>query len=134
MRSRTALLIRCAEKEAATIREQARNERRTVSNYVLNIVVRAVQFEASLFANSRFRELRRRAYLHVLRAPGPRTAILVRCSTEEAEWIRASAEQRGATISGYVLRALTRSWKIKKGVAALASRERMKPYREFYTV
>ncbi len=125
MPSRTALLIRCAEQEAAIIREQARIERRTVSNYVLNIVLRAVQFEENLFANSGFHDLRRLGDLHAIRAAGPRTAILVRCSTEEAQRIRASAKQRGATISGYVLRALTRSWKIKKDVAALGSRKRM---------
>lgn len=128
MPSRTALLIRCAEQEAAIIREQARIERRTVSNYVLNIVIRALRFEESLFANSRFHDLRRRADWHAIRAPGPRTAILVRCSAEEAARIRAGAQQRGATISGYVLRALTRSWKIKKDVATLGSRKRMELY------
>jgi uncharacterized protein (DUF1778 family) len=129
MPPRTALLIRCAQQEAATIREQAKIERRTVSNYVLNIVLRALQFEEPLFANSRVRKLHRRAYMHPIRAPGPRTAVLVRCSTEEAERIRATAKQTGATISGYVLRALTHSWIIRKDMAAITWRERMELHR-----
>ena len=42
---RTALLIRCSKNEGTLISAEAQIERRTVSNYVLNVVMRAVEFE-----------------------------------------------------------------------------------------
>ncbi|HKU20811.1 MAG TPA: DUF1778 domain-containing protein [Terriglobales bacterium] len=43
--SRTALLIRCTEDEAAAIREAASRERRTVSAFVLNAVMNRIKFQ-----------------------------------------------------------------------------------------
>ena len=124
MHHRTALLIRCSVEEAAIIREQAKLERRTIGSYVLNIVSRALRFEESLFSNSRYLELHRRFYGAPTRPPGPRTAVLVRCSIEEASQIREAAERRSATISGYVLYSLSRSWIVKEKMTAFASRGR----------
>jgi len=36
-----------------------------------------------------------------------RTALLIRCSTEQAEAIRAAAKKQGRTISSYVLRSVS---------------------------
>jgi len=38
--NRTAILVRCTEKEAKLIRHAARNEGRTISNFILNLVDR----------------------------------------------------------------------------------------------
>ncbi|HZP32810.1 MAG TPA: hypothetical protein VFB23_05530 [Candidatus Acidoferrales bacterium] len=107
MSDRTALLIRCSNTEATVIREQAALERRTVSNYVLNIVIKALQIDDKLSAT---RELDRTPYFAPTSVPGPRTAILVRCSNGEAARIRTAAKQRKTTIGSYVLHSLRRFW------------------------
>ncbi len=40
--NRTALLVRCSEEEARFIREAAQREHRTMSGYILNIVMSRV--------------------------------------------------------------------------------------------
>jgi len=107
--SRTALLLRCSPEEAGTIRDRAESERRSVSGSVLNIVMRALHFEEKVLATGRFRAGRRPSS-PVVRQPGPRTAVLVRCSRSEAMQIRATAKRKQLTISGYILQALRRSW------------------------
>lgn len=113
--ARTALLIRCSAREAGRVREDAAAERRSVSAYVLTIVVRSLEAEEALSA-------RLRNSLHIwhrnpsqtrVRMPGPRTAILVRCSIDEATRIRAAAARREITISGFVLHSLRRAWNVR---------------------
>ena len=111
MGHRAALLIHCSQEEASRIHEQAKLEHRTVSGYVLNIVMRAVGFEEVLFARfKRIDTLKRILFGRPLRLPGPRTALLLRCSTEESKRIRAVAKNRETTISAFVLWSLRRSW------------------------
>lgn len=115
MAKRTALLIRCSVDEAATIRDRAERDRRTVSAYVLTRLDAALQMEELLFARlSRFQEFNRISIRTPGRPPGPRAAILVRCSGDEAKRIREAARRRQTTISGFVLHALRRSWKVKE--------------------
>jgi uncharacterized protein (DUF1778 family) len=115
MSERTALLINCAETQARTIREQAELQRRTVSGYVLHIVMRAIAFERSLSArvSGRRKAIRGSAS----RPAAPRTTILVRCSVEEAKQIRTAAKRGDETISGFMLRTLARSWKATSSIA-----------------
>jgi uncharacterized protein (DUF1778 family) len=113
MSGRTALLICCSKEEAATIRTRAKMERRILSNYVLNVVLRAAGIEeklSSLLNRSQF--LNRTPEIPV-RAPGPRTTILIRCSTAEARIVRAAAKRRQIPISSWVLLCLRRSWVAK---------------------
>jgi uncharacterized protein (DUF1778 family) len=113
MTDRTALLINCSAGEAAAIRHHAELERRTVSGYVLNIVMRAVTFEAQIRDLLKSPSGIERTLSRLpLSAPGPRTTVLLRCSAEEAAAIRAAAKRRSCTISGFVLHALRRSWSI----------------------
>jgi hypothetical protein len=113
MGNRTALLIRCSVDEAAAIRDRSQRDRRTVSAYILTRLAIALHLEEMLFARlSRFQEFNRVAPRTLVRPPGPRTAILLRCSVEEAKQIRVAAERRRITISGFVLHALRRSWKV----------------------
>ena len=46
---RTALLVRCTTDEAARIRTEAEKQRRTISGYVLQITLRAMEIEDRLF-------------------------------------------------------------------------------------
>ena len=109
--NRAALLICCSKQEATKTRDYAKAERRTISSYILNIVLRALDVEEILTAKG----------LRLGAAPArlttssscPRTAILLRCSKREANRIRAAAERRGATINGIVLHSLRRSWELK---------------------
>jgi hypothetical protein len=124
--ARTALLIRCSTEEANQIRIEAEKQRRTISGYVLLIMARAVQLEDRLFAtltpyNSMNQVLNRRALI----APGPRTAILVRCEVAEADRIRQAAHRRDIAINAFVLLALRRAWNVQ--MAPPSSSETTKP-------
>lgn len=112
MANRTALLIRCSKHEAASIRARAKAERRTISHFVLRIVLQAVEIEETIegmwVSNPAFREQSRSFHKNPQRKVGPRTAILVRCSMEEAERIRAAAHRKNTMISDYVLHCVRR--------------------------
>src|SRR5215470_6246060 len=112
MPDRAVLMISCLKEEAARIHEKAEFQRRTVSGYVLNIVMRAVKFdEALLAAHSRIHNLKTVTAIYPAGRPrGPRAAMLLRCSREESDRIRAAAKHRDTTISRFVLWSLRRSW------------------------
>jgi hypothetical protein len=112
MSDRTALLIPCSQEEADTIRGEAKRQHRGVSGYILHILIRAVEFEEILVAKGhRVQALNRTLSRTPIRTIGPRTTILLRCSTEESQRIRRAARMRDTTISGFVLQSLRRSWK-----------------------
>lgn len=112
-KARTVLLIHCTRQQAATIRKQARVERRTISGYVLNVVMRQVDFEEVLAARvARLRALNATLSKSLTFETGPRTTMLLACAGGDAERIRRAAKLREVTISGFVLGALNRSWKL----------------------
>jgi uncharacterized protein (DUF1778 family) len=47
-KDRTALLVRCSEEEAKSIREAARRERRTISGIILNAVLNRIANQKKL--------------------------------------------------------------------------------------
>src|SRR5262250_774785 len=112
MRNRTTLLINCSQKEAQRIRETAARQRRTISGYVLNILMKAIRFDESL---TRLRSLGGEEKLSVrnfelyglggfsTRPTGPRTTMLLSCPVEDARKIRETAKRKEITISGLVL-------------------------------
>lgn len=107
---RTALLIRCSVQEAGQIRDGAHKERRSVSNYVLNILDRALRTEELMFARLQHGPSLNQTLSRLPRlVPGPRTAVLLRCTDYEASRIRAAARRRDTTISGFVLHSLRRA-------------------------
>jgi hypothetical protein len=107
---RTALLIRCSTEEADRIRIEADKQRRTISGYVLQVTGRAVEFEERLLDRVDPNAINRLGNRKTLLGPGPRTAILVRCSSPEADRIRDVARRRDIPINAFVLQALRRSW------------------------
>lgn len=111
--NRTVLLICCSEQEAAKIHDRAADELRTVSGYVLNVVIRSVKVDEMLFAKvSRLTSWNARLKMDSLRGDGPRTTMLLRCSIEQSARIRTAAKIRDITISGYVLTSLRVSWRV----------------------
>ena len=106
MSDRTALIISCSQEEAARIHQRAALERRTVSGYVLRILMRWLDLEERL---AKQQEQPLTAY-HAVRPSGARTTILIRCSNAEAHRIRAGAKGRCATISWFVIQTLVLSW------------------------
>lgn len=119
MSDRTALLIYCSQEEFEKIHIMAELEHRTLSGYVLNIVMRAVTFEETIYAGVNVVRLMKWALMKpVLLSPGPRTTMLLRCSSDEATRIRTAAKRRRASISGYVRLAVKRSWSVPDGMAA----------------
>ena len=116
MANRSALLICCSVEEAQKIRREAQFEHRTVAGYVLNILSRALRLEERLAAQlSAFQSLNRVIARAPVRTPGKRTAMLIRCSVDEANRIRIAAQRRDTTISGFVLHCLKRNWNINLG-------------------
>jgi len=108
---RSALLIRCNTEEAGRIRMEAEKQRRTISAYVLQITLRAVEIDDRLFAKlTTFRSTNQFLTRRALITPGARTAILVRCSVVEAERIREAARRRDLPINAFVLQSLKRAW------------------------
>jgi uncharacterized protein (DUF1778 family) len=109
MRNRSAVLIACSLKEAQTIRERAAFERRTISAYVLHVVLRNAALDEKLFQE--YGKLRSLLDSEFTRRPtGPRTTMLLRCASQESARIRTAAKRRNMTISGFVLYALRSSW------------------------
>jgi len=112
MGNRSALLIACSVKEAQIIRERAAFERRTISAYVLQIVMRNAAIDEKLFEE--YGKLRRLVDSEFTRRPtGPRTTMLLRCASQESARIRTAAKRRAITISGFVLYALRCSWHVR---------------------
>jgi hypothetical protein len=112
--ARTALLIRCSVEEADRIRIEADKQRRTISAYILFIMARAIQLEDRLFATiSPFSNMNQVLSRRALIAPGPRTAILVRCDTSEADRIREASRRRDIAINAFVLQGLRRAWNVQ---------------------
>ncbi len=109
MSDRTALIISCSREQAATIHQRAELERRTVSGYVLRILMRWLDLEERLAVRQQEAGRRLTAY-HPVRPFGKRTTMLLRCSKEEAQRIRAGAKRRSTTISWFVLHTLALAW------------------------
>ena len=109
MAHRTALIISCSQEQAAIIHQRAELERRTLSGYVLRILMRWLDLEERLVGIQQHSGRPLSAY-HPVRFPGPRTTMLLRCSKEEAERIRGGAKRRGTTISWFVLHSLALCW------------------------
>jgi uncharacterized protein (DUF1778 family) len=102
---RNAILLCCSREELRTLHEQAHLERRTLSAYVLNIIMRVVQLDEKL--SSHVGELARD---YPARPAGPRTKVLLRCSRQEGNRIQQAAKNRGTTVSTFVMQALRNSW------------------------
>jgi hypothetical protein len=84
--SRTALLIRGDVDEAQEIRAKAALQRRTISAYVLQVLMRRVQSDDLTGRRTDIDSLK-----FVRLSDVPRTAVLVRCDREEAARIPDSA-------------------------------------------
>jgi uncharacterized protein (DUF1778 family) len=111
---RTALLIHCSAQEAKIIRERAILQRRTISGYVLNVMMRVVARDERLFTElGRLQRWDRIFVWNSLRPVGPRTTLLLRCSVQESARIRLAAKRRGATISAFVTHTLRSSWNLQ---------------------
>jgi len=124
MSRRTALLIRCSEAEATVIRDQAGVERRTISGYVLEIVMRTLDLEDILLIRRARPSRQKRSRAQELTMRGStRSAILVRCSQAEARLIRSAALEKGTTISAYVLRVLRRWWEVQTALPEKSMRD-----------
>ena len=111
MKTRAPLLIRCSILDARQIRSRAEAEYRTVNGYILNIVARSLLIEEK-FANMLEQHQNLARIPTHLKRTDPKTAVLVRCSPEQAARIRAAARRRGTTISGFVLHCLRRTWNV----------------------
>lgn len=110
MGKRAALLIYTSQEDAQRIRERATLEHRTVSGYVLNILLRTVAFEETLYQKLSGPGLAGISPRPAICPPGPKTTMLLRCSAEHAQRIRSAARRRVTSISGFVRDALWRSW------------------------
>lgn len=112
---RTALLIRCSGEDAASIRQRAAAEHRTIAGYLLHVVDRMIKLDDK-FASKIPKNLPLPSFDTNATASAARdSAILLRCSIEEARRIRSAAKRRATTISGLVIHYLRVSWDAASG-------------------
>jgi hypothetical protein len=119
MPGRTSLLVRCSPEDAATIRDRACTEHRTVSGYLLHVLASSLWVEEKSTAgiDPAHLDLRLDGRVHQLIGLGKRTAVHLRCSVEEAEAIRQAANRRQCSISVFVVFSLHRYWKASVALA-----------------
>ena len=106
---RTALLIRCSQQQALTVRKEALAQHRTISGYVLSVLERSLWIERKF--GSALESLARLPKPDNRDAKGARTAILLHCSRESAEEIRRAAKRRRMSISRFAVFSLDRHWR-----------------------
>jgi hypothetical protein len=110
MGKRASLLISCTKEEAREVRKRAKAQGRTLSASILNVVMRGVDFDERIFVEfQRIRPLPPDANKR-----GPKMAVHLRCSAEEANRIRAAAGRRGSTVSGFMLHLLKAAWSVER--------------------
>lgn len=113
--SRTALLIRCSQRDADAVRAQAFDERRTLSACLLNIIERSLWVDQQYAHGLTESFLAKQAMeFRLAHEKGDRTTMLLRCSTDEAARIRAASRKRRMSISEFVVFSLWRYWKVIK--------------------
>jgi hypothetical protein len=104
----SAILLCCSKQEARTLHEQAHHERRTVSAYVLNIIMKAVHWDERF--SFRLTDV---AQLYAIRSRGPRTKVLLRCSQQEASRIHKAAKKGATSVSAFIMTQLRTAWQVK---------------------
>ena len=119
MSERASIIINCSRVESDLIHQQAQLQRRSISGYVLRIVLASVELDENLLPGLSRLPLHRLAPYEPIRVAGPRTTFLLRCSREESDRIRAAAKRRDITLSLFVLHGLRRTWKVQKEVGRL---------------
>lgn len=107
---RTSLLINCSKREAQEVRNRAELEKRTVSGYVVHIVIRRVEFAEQFSSTLENPGLFRLSHDKREKVAGPRTTLHIYCTKDEADRIRSAARLGEITISRFVLRCLHNSW------------------------
>jgi uncharacterized protein (DUF1778 family) len=110
---RAQLPLHCTVDEANAVRRRANDEYRTVSGYILRLVMRAAhmdqRFAETLPTQFGVTALRGRQNW---RGTEERTRLLLRCSSNDARLIRNAAKSRDMTVSAYVFSAMRRAWSI----------------------
>ena len=109
MTSRTALLIRYSQEDAATVHDRAASERRTISGYLLYVLERSLWIEEKWASGLTADYLERQKANNGPAAPANKSTLL-RCTPHEAERIRKAAQKRGMSISVFVRFSLHRHW------------------------
>ena len=122
MNPRTAFLLRCSNPAAETIREKARQSRRSISGYVLGVLDGSLHVEEILSGRTaRLSDFAGASGRAPVRESGAETAILVRCTDAEADRVRAAARRRDMSISAFVMHCLRRGWSVETEMSSTAT-------------
>jgi uncharacterized protein (DUF1778 family) len=120
----TSLLIHLSKKEAQEVRGRAQIQRRTVSGYVMNIVLRRIEFADEIASNAPI------AFKLTVpkqkKTSQPRTTLHIYCSVDEANRVRRSARLGRTTIGGFILNSLRHSWSIEDSLAEMQRETRLR--------
>lgn len=123
MNPRTAFLLRCSNPAAETIREKARQSRRSISGYVLGVLDHSLHMEEILSGRTvRLNDYAGTSGRAPVRESGAETAILVRCTDAEADRVRAAARRRDMSISAFVMHCLRQAWSVETGVSSTTAK------------
>ena len=107
--TRASIIVRCFPEQAAKIRYCAGSERRTVAAYMLSVLERNITIDEKFHGYKPAMEARRK-----ISSLEKRTAIHLRCSSEEANRIRGAAAAINMSLSRFVVFVLERSWRTKE--------------------
>jgi hypothetical protein len=122
---RASLLINLSKKEATEIRARARADMRTVSGYVIFVLVKCMKTSDALINYLRMVPSFRLDHTKKAKVLGPRTTIHIYCSAEQADQIRAAATLRKIPMNQFVLSCLHFYWNTEDGVSKrLAERKK----------
>ena len=119
-----ALIINCSQSELDSIHVRARKDRRKLSEYVLFVVMLAVEREEKLLGHlSRYQEMNSVSLRQYLRPSGPRKTFMIRCSEDESARIRRVAQMREMKINHFVLHSLSKHWGVTDRIVRTHSLE-----------
>lgn len=104
---RASVIVRCSQKDAARIRKEAFSEHRSMSGYLLRVLELSFRIEDKVPEPALARQVQ---FLKIYADDNPRTAVHLRCATEQAARIRKYAARRGLSLSGFVVFSLRRLW------------------------
>lgn len=104
---RASVIVRCSQEDAARIRKEASSEHRSLSGYLLHVLELSFHIEDKVPAFALARQSRG---IKIYADKSLRTAVHLRCTSEQAARIRKYAASRGLSLSDFVVFSLRRLW------------------------
>ena len=107
---RASVIVRCSQEDAVRIRKEASSEHRSLSGYLLNQLERTFDIEDKVPGRVAAFQAR---VIKIYADKSIRTAIHLRCTSEQAASIRKYAARRELSLSDFVVFSVRRVWEAR---------------------